>query len=118
MDKEEKRRYKREECFFVGLVNDKLVYVADISRGGMKLLAPDPLGKVGDIIKFNAHIPSDVLEDIIIESRIAWINPIEYEAAFLVGIEFVDNSPEFEKNINYIIELNDFIIKIRKNLLS
>jgi len=115
MDKEEKRRYKREECFFVGLVNDKLVYVADISRGGMKLLAPDPLGKVGDI---NAHIPSDVLEDIIIESRIAWINPIEDEAAFLVGIEFVDNSPEFEKNINYIIELNEFIIKIRKNLLS
>jgi len=115
---EDKRRYTREECFFVGTVGNKLVYVADVSKGGMKLISADPIGKVGDIIKFNAHIPSDILEDIIIELKIVWVRKMEEEYGFLTGIEFMEVGPEFEKNIKHIIELNEFIIKIRKNLLS
>ncbi|HOJ50606.1 MAG TPA: PilZ domain-containing protein [Spirochaetota bacterium] len=116
---EERRRYKREKSFLVGLVNKKLVYIEDISRGGVKLLSAENIGAPGDRVILDTHLFNDKLDShILIKSKIVWVREIENGYGFYVGLEFIDDSIEFDNNFKHIWEINNFLLNIRNKFID
>lgn len=111
----EKRKQQREEAFLVGEVEGDIVYIGDISDGGIKIASSEDIGSEGKIITVHLKFPTNVLKEIDIRGRIVWRR--EVNGVYFFGIEFL-NYNEISDHIRYIKELNEFITEMRKNLLS
>ena len=112
---QERRKSPRDEAFLIADINGETVYIADISEYGMKITSQSKIGGKGDTIKLSIQIPSQVLEDLVINANIAWL--IEKDSFCSYGIEII-NRDAIEEKLNYIKELNEFISSMRRNLLT
>jgi hypothetical protein len=111
----DKRKHPREEAFLVGEVKNNPIYISDISREGLRISSESVIGKKGEKITIQVTVPSSVLDNISIDGEIAWIRKIqEFQMA---GIHIL-NYDYIQKNLKYIVDLNNFISKLRENLLS
>jgi len=111
---EERRKYKRYKSFLAGLVNSQLIFIEDISKGGMRILSAEYIGKIGDIITIDSHMPNDRLENMIFKAKIAWVKEIDGDLGYFTGVEFISEDNTFEHNITHLLNVNNYLLDMRQ----
>ncbi len=108
----EQRQSYRENAFLVGNVKDDVIFIADLSDTGMKIISEKKLGRNKDEVLIEINVPSATKKNITINGLIIWTQEKNDHCQY--GIKFL-NLNDILDSINYIRELNSFISSVQQN---
>lgn len=111
----ERRKYKREDAFLLGWVDQQIVYITDISEKGMHLVCSEKLGEPEDVVDIHIRVPSSLLDDFSIRGKIRWKKEGKKLSNF--GVEIL-NYDGVEETIQKVKDLNTFISRVRGKFLT